>query len=107
VGNDEILPVLAEIIEEIAGVDAAVVTPEKSFLADLDIDSLSMVETKVEALIPDTDADTVFFPHQRLRTLQPLHQRRPRDHLASAGKRGCGVGVVGQLPQRNPVLVRA
>jgi acyl carrier protein len=49
VSNEEILPVLAEIIEEIAGVDAAEVTPEKSFLDDLDIDSLSMVEIVVLA----------------------------------------------------------
>jgi acyl carrier protein len=47
--NEEILPVLAEIIEDIAGVDAADVTPEKSFLDDLDIDSLSMVEIVVQA----------------------------------------------------------
>jgi acyl carrier protein len=47
--NEEILPVLAEIIEEIVGVDAAEVTPEKSFVADLDIDSLSMVEIAVQA----------------------------------------------------------
>jgi acyl carrier protein len=49
VSNEEILPVLAEIIEEIAGVDATEVTPEKSFLEDLDIDSLSMVEIVVQA----------------------------------------------------------
>jgi acyl carrier protein len=49
VSNEEILPVLAEIIEDIAGVDAADVTPEKSFLEDLDIDSLSMVEIVVQA----------------------------------------------------------
>jgi acyl carrier protein len=48
VSNEEILPVLAKIVEEIAGVDAAEVTLEKSFVADLDIDSLSMVEIAVE-----------------------------------------------------------
>jgi acyl carrier protein len=47
--NEEVLPVLAEIIEEIVGVDAAEVTPEKSFVGDLDIDSLSMVEIAVQA----------------------------------------------------------
>jgi len=35
---------LAEIVNEIAGVSAEDVTPEKSFTDDLDIDSLSMVE---------------------------------------------------------------
>jgi acyl carrier protein len=49
VSNEEILPVLAEIIEEIVGIDAAEVKPEKSFVDDLDIDSLSMVEIAVQA----------------------------------------------------------
>jgi acyl carrier protein len=49
VSNEEILSGLAEIVEEIAGVDAAEVTPEKSFVDDLDIDSLSMVEIAVQA----------------------------------------------------------
>ena len=47
--NEEILSGLAEIVEEIAGVDADQVTPEKSFVDDLDIDSLSMVEIAVQA----------------------------------------------------------
>ena len=45
----EIQAGLAEIVEEVAGVDAAEVTPEKSFVDDLDIDSLSMVEIAVQA----------------------------------------------------------
>ena len=45
----EILEGLGEIIEEIAGVPAAEVTPSKSFADDLDIDSLSMVEIAVAA----------------------------------------------------------
>lgn len=47
--NEDILSGLAEIVEEIAGVDAAEVSPEKSFVDDLDIDSLSMVEIAVQA----------------------------------------------------------
>ena len=47
--NEEILPDLASIVEEVAGVDAAEVTSEKSFVDDLDIDSLSMVEIAVAA----------------------------------------------------------
>lgn len=47
--NEEILADLGEIVEEIAGVAAADVTPEKSFVDDLDIDSLSMVEIAVQA----------------------------------------------------------
>jgi acyl carrier protein len=47
--NEEILTGLAEIVEEVAGVAADEVTPEKSFVDDLDIDSLSMVEIAVQA----------------------------------------------------------
>jgi len=49
VSNEDILAGLAEIVEEIAGVDAAEVTADKSFVDDLDIDSLSMVEIAVQA----------------------------------------------------------
>ena len=45
----EILSGLAEIVEEVAGIDTAEVTAEKSFVDDLDIDSLSMVEIAVAA----------------------------------------------------------
>jgi acyl carrier protein len=47
--EQEILAGLGEIIEEIAGVPADEVTPNKSFVDDLDIDSLSMVEIAVAA----------------------------------------------------------
>jgi acyl carrier protein len=47
--DQEILAGLGEIVEEITGVPAAEVTPGKSFVDDLDIDSLSMVEIAVAA----------------------------------------------------------
>ena len=47
--NAEILAGLAEIVEEVAGIEAADVSTEKSFVDDLDIDSLSMVEIAVQA----------------------------------------------------------
>ena len=47
--NAEILAGLAEIVEEVAGVAQDDVTIEKSFVDDLDIDSLSMVEIAVQA----------------------------------------------------------
>ncbi|WP_020495317.1 MULTISPECIES: acyl carrier protein [Sciscionella] len=47
--NEEILSGLGEIVEEVAGVSADEVTEEKSFVDDLDIDSLSMVEIAVQA----------------------------------------------------------
>ena len=59
--QEEILTGLGEIIDEVAGVPADQVTPDKSFVDDLDIDSLSMVEVVVAAeerfgvKIPDDD----------------------------------------------------
>ncbi|MGH3175649.1 MAG: acyl carrier protein [Streptosporangiaceae bacterium] len=47
--EQEILAGLGEIVEEIAGVPANEVMPSKSFVDDLDIDSLSMVEIAVAA----------------------------------------------------------
>jgi acyl carrier protein len=47
--NEDILVGLAEIVEEVAGVGKDEVTLEKSFVDDLDIDSLSMVEIAVQA----------------------------------------------------------
>jgi acyl carrier protein len=49
VENEEIRAGLAEIVEEVAGVAVDDVTVEKSFVDDLDIDSLSMVEIAVQA----------------------------------------------------------
>ncbi|MGH3870772.1 MAG: acyl carrier protein [Pseudonocardiaceae bacterium] len=46
--NEEILSDLAEIVNEVAGVETGEVTPDKSFVDDLDIDSLSMVEIAVQ-----------------------------------------------------------
>jgi acyl carrier protein len=48
VTNEEILGVLAEIVNEVAGVETNEITPDKSFVDDLDIDSLSMVEIAVQ-----------------------------------------------------------
>ncbi|CCH28896.1 acyl carrier protein [Actinosynnema sp. CS-041913] len=47
--NEDIQKGLADIVEEVAGVEAADVTVDKSFVDDLDIDSLSMVEIAVQA----------------------------------------------------------
>ncbi len=60
--NTEILSGLAEIVEEVAGIDTAEVTADKSFVDDLGVDSLSMVEIiyacedKFGVSIPDEDA---------------------------------------------------
>jgi acyl carrier protein len=47
--REEITTGLAEILEEVAGVNPEDVTEEKSFTEDLDVDSLSMVEVVVAA----------------------------------------------------------
>lgn len=57
--QEEIIAGLAEIIEEVTGIEPSEVTPEKSFVDDLDIDSLSMMtivtlaEEKFDVRIPD------------------------------------------------------
>ena len=47
--REEITSGLAEILEEVAGVNPDDVAEEKSFTDDLDVDSLSMVEVVVAA----------------------------------------------------------
>jgi acyl carrier protein len=47
--QEEILAELAEIVEEVAGVDKDDVQLDKSFTGDLDVDSLTMVEVVVAA----------------------------------------------------------
>jgi acyl carrier protein len=66
--ENEILSGLAEIVEEIAGVPADEVTPEKSFVDDLDIDSLSMVEIAVAA----QDKFGVEIPDEQLKDLKTV-----------------------------------
>ncbi|MFC6152057.1 acyl carrier protein [Nocardioides yefusunii] len=59
--TEEIRTDLAEIVNEVAGVEPADVQLEKSFVDDLDVDSLSMVEVVVAAeekfgvTIPDNE----------------------------------------------------
>jgi len=66
--EQEILAGLGEIIEEIAGVPADQVTPDKSFVDDLDIDSLSMVEIAVAA----QDKFGVEIPDDELKNLKTV-----------------------------------
>jgi acyl carrier protein len=59
--QEELVAGIAEIIEEVTGIEPSEVTLEKSFIDDLDIDSLSMVEIAVQTedkygvKIPDED----------------------------------------------------
>src|SRR5262250_1968716 len=77
--NEEILAGLGEIIDEIAGVPADEVTPDKTFVDDLDIDSLSMVEIAVAA----QDKFGVEIPDDQLKNLKTVQD--VIDYVRSAG----------------------
>jgi acyl carrier protein len=66
--EQEILAGLSEIIDEIAGVPADEVTADKTFVDDLDIDSLSMVEIAVAA----QDKFGVEIPDDQLKDLKTV-----------------------------------
>ncbi|MEJ3747404.1 acyl carrier protein [Actinomycetes bacterium KLBMP 9797] len=63
--RDEIITGLADILEEVAGVNPDDVAEEKSFTDDLDVDSLSMVEVvvaaeeKFDVKIPDNEVQNL------------------------------------------------
>ena len=66
--DQEILEGLGEIIDEVAGVPADQVTLDKTFVDDLDIDSLSMVEIAVAA----QDKFGVEIPDDQLKDLKTV-----------------------------------
>jgi acyl carrier protein len=76
--QQEILAGLCEIIDEIAGVPADQVTPSKTFVDDLDIDSLSMVEIAVAA----QDKFGVEIPDDQLKDLKTVQD--VIDYVSSA-----------------------
>ncbi|QIS20098.1 acyl carrier protein [Nocardia terpenica] len=61
--QEEIVAGIAEIIEEVTGIDASEVAVERSFIDDLDVDSLSLVEIVVQVedkygvRVPDGDLE--------------------------------------------------
>ena len=81
--NAEILAGLAEIVEELAGVAQDDVTAEKSFVDDLDIDSLSMVEIAVQTedkygvKIPDEDLAGLRTVGDVVAYIQKLEEENP------------------------------
>ena len=66
--DEEILTGLGEIVDEVAGVPADQVTPDKTFVDDLDIDSLSIVEIAVAA----QDKFGVEIPDEQLKDLKTV-----------------------------------
>ena len=77
--ESEILSGLGEIIDEVAGVPADQVTPDKSFVDDHDIDSLSMVEIAVAA----QDKFGVEIPDDQLKNLKTVQD--VIDYVRGAG----------------------
>jgi acyl carrier protein len=77
--DEEILTGLGEIIEEVAGIPASQVAPDKSFADDLDIDSLSMVEIAVAA----QDRFGVEIPDDQLKNLKTVQD--VIDYVRAAG----------------------
>src|SRR5258707_14887611 len=86
--QDEIIAGIAEIIEEITGIEPSEVTPEKSFVDDLDIDSLSMVEIAVQTedkygvKIPDEDLAGLRTVGDVVSYIQKLEEEDPEAYKA-------------------------
>src|SRR6201999_2487668 len=68
VSQEEIIAGIAEIIEEVTGIEPSLITPEKSFVDDLDIDSLSMVEIALQT----EDKYAVKIPDEQLAGLRTV-----------------------------------
>lgn len=66
--QEEIVKELAVILNEVAGVDQSKVTTEKSFLDDLEVDSLSMVEVVMAA----EDKFGVKIPDEEVKNLKTV-----------------------------------
>lgn len=66
--EQETLTAIGEIVQEATGIAASRVVPEASFTADLDIDSLSMVEIATMA----EDRFNVSIPDSELSTLKTV-----------------------------------
>src|ERR1700751_6163031 len=95
--EQEILAGLGEIVEEIAGVPADEVTPSKSFVDDLDIDSLSMVEIAVAA----QDKFGVEIPDDQLKDLTTV-----QDVVNFVSKNAGGSAGPQATPSSSPVSAR-
>ena len=64
----DIVSGLAEIVEEVTGVRKDEVTPDKNFVDDLDVDSLSMVEIAVQT----EDKYGIEIPDERMRGMRTV-----------------------------------
>ena len=66
--DEEIVKELAVILNEVAGVDQSKVSADKSFLDDLEVDSLSMVEVVMAA----EDKFGVKIPDEEVKNLKTV-----------------------------------
>ncbi|MGV9611968.1 meromycolate extension acyl carrier protein AcpM [Nocardia xishanensis] len=82
--QEEIVAGIAEIVEEVTGIDAAEVTFEKSFVDDLDIDSLSLVEIAVQledkysVKVPDEDLASLRTVGDAITYVQRMEAEEPQ-----------------------------
>lgn len=82
--QEEIVAGIAEIVEEVTGIDAADVVSEKSFIDDLEIDSLSLVEIAVqledryEVKIPDEDLSNLRTVGDAVAYVQKMEAEQPQ-----------------------------
>ena len=92
VSQEEIIAGIAEIIEEVTGIEPSEITPEKSFVDDLDIDSLSMVEIAVQTedkygvKIPDEDLAGLRTVGDVVSYIQKLEEENPEAAQALRAK---------------------
>ncbi|KAF0846949.1 meromycolate extension acyl carrier protein AcpM [Nocardia caishijiensis] len=90
--QQEIIAGIADIIEEVTGIDAAEVTPEKSFIEDLEIDSLSLVEIAVQledkyaVKIPDEDLSSLRTVGDAVTYVQKMEAEQPELAAEMAAK---------------------
>ena len=81
--QEQLIAGIAEIIEEVTGIEPSEVTMEKSFVDDLDIDSLSMVEIAVQTedkygvKIPDEDLAGLRTVGDVVNYIEKLEQENP------------------------------
>lgn len=90
--QEELIAGIAEIIEEVTGIEPSEVTIDKAFIDDLDIDSLSMVEIAVQTedkygvKIPDEDLAGLRTVRDAVEYIQKLAEENPEAAAAIRAK---------------------
>ncbi|MFT3661880.1 MAG: meromycolate extension acyl carrier protein AcpM [Gordonia sp. (in: high G+C Gram-positive bacteria)] len=90
--QEQLIAGIAEIIEEVTGIEPSEVTMEKSFVDDLDIDSLSMVEIAVQVedkygvKVPDEDLAGLRTVGDTVAYIQKLEAENPEAAAAIAAQ---------------------